>query len=103
MEPRSGRAKRRRRGRRRTDPLSGSGWAAAFSGQDSRQSLDHFQWDNPTLKINWALDRPLPWRSPGAVGAGTVHFGVDLDGFVDFAADLSVGRRRSIHSCCSAR
>ena len=25
-------------------------------------------------------------------GAGTVHFGVDLDGFVDFAADLSVGR-----------
>ena len=57
------------------------------------QGLDHFQWDNPTLKINWALDRPLNWRSSGAVGAGTVHFGVDLDGFVDFAADLSVGRR----------
>jgi phytoene dehydrogenase-like protein len=57
------------------------------------EGLDRFQWDNPTLKINWALDRPLDWRSPGAVGAGTVHFGVDLDGFVDFAADLSVGRQ----------
>jgi phytoene dehydrogenase-like protein len=56
-------------------------------------SLDRFQWDNSTLKINWALDRPLRWRSPGAVGAGTVHFGTDLDGLVDFAADLTVGRR----------
>ena len=28
----------------------------------------------------------------GGTGAGTVHFGTDLDGFVDFAADLSVGR-----------
>ena len=61
---------------------------AGFSG-----NLERFQWDNPTLKINWALDRPLAWRSPGAVGAGTVHYGVDLDGFVDFAASLSVGRQ----------
>ena len=57
------------------------------------KNLDRFQWDNPTLKINWAFSRPLPWRSAGAVGAGTVHFGTDLDGFVDFAADLSVGRQ----------
>ncbi len=54
--------------------------------------LDRFQWDNPTLKLNWALDRPVGWRAPGAVGAGTVHLGTDLDGFVDFSADLSVGR-----------
>ena len=54
--------------------------------------LDRFQWDNPTLKINWALRRRLAWRSAGPVGAGTVHFGTDLDGFVDFAADLSIGR-----------
>jgi phytoene dehydrogenase-like protein len=55
--------------------------------------LDRFHWDNSTLKINWALDRPLRWRSAGAVGAGTVHLGTDLDGLVDFAADLTVGRR----------
>lgn len=56
-------------------------------------SLDRFQWAKSTLKINWALNRPLRWRSPGVVGAGTVHFGPDLDGLVDFAADLTVGRR----------
>jgi phytoene dehydrogenase-like protein len=56
------------------------------------RDLDRFQWDNPTIKVNWALDRPVPWRLDGAAGAGTVHLGVDTDGFVDFAADLSVGR-----------
>jgi len=56
------------------------------------RDLDRFQWDNPTVKVNWALDRPVPWRSEDARSAGTVHLGVDLDGFVDFAADLSVRR-----------
>jgi phytoene dehydrogenase-like protein len=54
--------------------------------------LERFQWDNPTIKVNWALSRPMPWTAPGAHGAGTVHLGVDVDGFVDMAADLSVGR-----------
>ncbi len=57
-----------------------------------RRSLDRFQWDNPTLKIDWALRTPVPWRAAGAHGAGTVHIGVDVNGFVDMAADLSVGR-----------
>jgi phytoene dehydrogenase-like protein len=57
-----------------------------------RADVDRFQWDNPTLKVNWALDAPVPWLARGARGAGTVHFGVDVDGFVDTAADLSVGR-----------
>lgn len=34
----------------------------------------------------------MPWLAEKARGAGTVHLGVDTDGFVDFAADLSVGR-----------
>ena len=55
-------------------------------------ALDRFQWDTSVLKINWALSGPVPWRADGARGAGTVHVGVDLDGFVDTAADLTVGR-----------
>jgi phytoene dehydrogenase-like protein len=54
--------------------------------------LGRFEWDPPTLKLNWALREPVPWLAKEAGGAGTVHLGVDLDGFVDFAADLSVGR-----------
>ncbi|GEN79058.1 phytoene desaturase family protein [Actinotalea fermentans] len=53
--------------------------------------LEAFAWDHPTLKVNWALDGPVPWRAPGAGRAGTVHLGVDLDGFVRVAADLAVG------------
>jgi phytoene dehydrogenase-like protein len=55
-------------------------------------SLSRFQWDNPTLKLNWALREPVPWTAFGARRAGTVHLGVDVDGFVDHAADLSIGR-----------
>jgi phytoene dehydrogenase-like protein len=54
--------------------------------------LTRFQWDHPTLKLNWALRGPVPWLAKESAGAGTVHLGVDLDGFVDVAADLSVGR-----------
>jgi phytoene dehydrogenase-like protein len=57
-----------------------------------RRDLDRFQWDHPTFKVNWAVGRPIPWTAEGARGAGTVHLGVDLDGFVDMAADLSTGR-----------
>jgi phytoene dehydrogenase-like protein len=57
-----------------------------------RRNLERFQWDHATVKLNWALDSPVPWAAKGAHGAGTVHLGVDIDGFVDFAADLSVGR-----------
>lgn len=55
-------------------------------------ALDRFHWDNPTLKLNWALKEPVPWTASGAHGAGTVHLGVDEDGLVDFAADLSTQR-----------
>jgi phytoene dehydrogenase-like protein len=55
-------------------------------------NLDRFQWDDPTIKVNWALDQPVPWRAAEARGAGTVHVGVDMDGFVDFSADLSTKR-----------
>ena len=51
-----------------------------------------FDWDDSTLKVNWALDGPIPWTAADARGAGTVHLGVDDDGLVDVAADLSVGR-----------
>ena len=57
-----------------------------------QRDLSRFHWDNSTLKLNWALSGPISWRSAPAARAGTVHLGVDNDGFVDFAADLSVGR-----------
>jgi phytoene dehydrogenase-like protein len=57
-----------------------------------RHDLEKFQWDSSTLKLNWALSGSVPWKSEATKSAGTVHLGVDVDGFVDFAGDLTVGR-----------
>ena len=80
----------RRRGRARALPRPGR--PQHLPAAVRAATCDRFQWDNPTLKVNWALDRPLPWRAEAARGAGTVHLGADSDGLVDVAADLSVGR-----------
>ncbi len=54
--------------------------------------LRRFDWDDATIKIDWALDRPIPWTAPEARRAGTVHLGVDEDGLVVADADLGRGR-----------
>ncbi|MGH3716481.1 MAG: phytoene desaturase family protein, partial [Micromonosporaceae bacterium] len=55
------------------------------------EDLDAFRYDHPTLKVDWALSEPVPWRDPATAGAGTVHLGGDLDGLTRYAADLAVG------------
>jgi phytoene dehydrogenase-like protein len=52
-------------------------------------SLEHFVWDTPVLKVNYALNAPVPWRSRNLAGAGTVHLGADHDGLVRWMADLN--------------
>ncbi len=54
--------------------------------------LDNFQWDASTLKVDWALSAPVPWKAREAAAAGTVHLGVDMDGLTDYAADLCTRR-----------
>jgi phytoene dehydrogenase-like protein len=54
--------------------------------------LGRFQWDSPTLKVNWALSGRIPWTAPGARDAGTVHLGVDLNGLTFYAASLAAQR-----------
>lgn len=39
-----------------------------------------FEWDLPTVKVNWALREPVPWQARDAASAGTVHLGCDLPG-----------------------
>ncbi|GAA1094636.1 phytoene dehydrogenase-like protein [Pseudonocardia antarctica] len=54
--------------------------------------LARFDWDFSTVKLDWALDGPVPWTAPGARSAGTVHLGADVDGLRRYAADLTAGR-----------
>jgi phytoene dehydrogenase-like protein len=57
-----------------------------------RADLRRHSPDLATIKINWALDAPVPWTAPGARLAGTVHVGGDLDMLADQAHELAVGR-----------
>lgn len=56
------------------------------------EDLGRFQWDSPTMKLNWALSRPVPWIPAEARGAGTVHLGVDMAGLTFYAACLASRR-----------
>ncbi|MFQ6171607.1 phytoene desaturase family protein [Oryzobacter sp. R7] len=58
-----------------------------------RDRISRFEWDPSTVKVSWALDGPVPWSAEGARRAGTVHLGVDVDGFVTASAALSTGKR----------
>lgn len=53
------------------------------------ESMRHFVWDTPVLKVNYALDAPVPWRSKSLNDVGTVHLGADRDGLVRWMADLN--------------
>ncbi|HEY5197789.1 MAG TPA: NAD(P)/FAD-dependent oxidoreductase [Solirubrobacteraceae bacterium] len=48
----------------------------AIGGRYAR-SLGRYRYGPSTLKVDWALDGPIPWTSPIARQAGTVHVGGD--------------------------
>ncbi|MEU0787700.1 NAD(P)/FAD-dependent oxidoreductase [Streptomyces sp. NPDC006173] len=54
--------------------------------------LKKFQWDFATFKVDWALNGPVPWTSPEAAQAGTVHLADGVDGLTRFAAQIAMGR-----------
>ncbi|MBA3524749.1 MAG: NAD(P)/FAD-dependent oxidoreductase, partial [Geodermatophilaceae bacterium] len=55
------------------------------------RDLEAFQWDNGTVKVDWALSTPVPWTQPEVRGSGTVHLGADLDGLTRYGASLAMG------------
>jgi phytoene dehydrogenase-like protein len=44
-----------------------------------RLQLERFRYGLGTFKLDWALDGPIPWRSPEAYQAATVHLGGTLE------------------------
>jgi phytoene dehydrogenase-like protein len=54
--------------------------------------LDNFEWDDSTIKIDWALSEPVAWTAPDARLAGTIHIGPDVDGLAGISNDLACGR-----------
>ncbi len=44
-----------------------------------RRQLERFQYGLGTFKVDWALERPIPWRAPEANRTATLHLGGTLD------------------------
>ncbi|MEO5876058.1 MAG: NAD(P)/FAD-dependent oxidoreductase [Streptosporangiaceae bacterium] len=57
-----------------------------------REDLRRFQWDFATFKVDWALSGPIPWSSPEASRAGTVHLAENMNALTDFTAQLVTGQ-----------
>ncbi|HEX3593010.1 MAG TPA: NAD(P)/FAD-dependent oxidoreductase [Pseudonocardiaceae bacterium] len=48
-----------------------------------------FRWDDATVKVDWALSGPIPWRNPAAGRAGTVHLDGDVAGLAAYGGELA--------------
>jgi phytoene dehydrogenase-like protein len=59
--------------------------------ETTRRGLDRFQWDNSTVKLDFALSGPVPWTAPGTERAGTVHVADSVDALTETTAQLSCG------------
>jgi phytoene dehydrogenase-like protein len=47
--------------------------------QRYRRRLERWRYGPGAFKLDYALDRPIPWRAPEVAGAGTVHIGGTLE------------------------
>ena len=52
-------------------------------------ALDRFQRGWATVKVDWALRAPIPWRDPQVGAAGTVHLADSIDERAVTAAEIS--------------
>jgi phytoene dehydrogenase-like protein len=55
------------------------------------QDLTRFQFDNATVKVDWALAGPVPWTADAARRAGTVHLADSIDDLTMSTAQLACG------------
>lgn len=56
----------------------------------TRDNMARFQLDPSTVKVDWALDRPVPWTSPPEAMPGTVHIADSTDQLVSSLQQLDV-------------
>ncbi len=61
-------------------------------GRIRRYQARRFRYGPGVFKLDWALDGPIPWRSPEIARAGTVHLGGRLDELVASEAAVAAGR-----------
>jgi phytoene dehydrogenase-like protein len=56
------------------------------------ERLGHLHLDNSTIKVDWALDKPIPWAAAEAGRAGTIHIADGVDALTEVTSGLAQGR-----------
>lgn len=56
-----------------------------------RLGLRRFRYDYSTIKLDWALSGAIPWSSPEARRAGTIHVGDSLDFLSEATSSIEKG------------
>jgi phytoene dehydrogenase-like protein len=59
------------------------------------ERLRRYRYGPGIFKMDWALDGPIPWKSPECEGAGTVHLGGSLPEIVRSEQEVWEGRTSS--------
>ena len=65
--------------------------------------MGRFEWDPSTVKVDWALDGPVPWDGAPEQSPGTVHIADSLDGMTLSGSQVAAGLVPESRSCSSAR
>jgi len=53
--------------------------------------LRSFEWDPSTVKVDWAMDGPVPWRYQPELAPGTVHLAESMDDITLATGQISAG------------
>lgn len=53
--------------------------------------IRRFEWDPATVKVDWVLDRPVPWADEATRDAATVHLVESLDWLAECETQLGAG------------
>jgi phytoene dehydrogenase-like protein len=54
-----------------------------------RTKMARFEWDPGTIKVDWALNGPIPWSTPTQAAPGTVHLAETVDELTRGTSQLS--------------
>ena len=60
--------------------------------RDFRRRLGKYRYGPGAFKVDWALDRPIPWRAPECFDAATVHVGGTLGEIAESERNAWTGR-----------
>jgi len=56
-----------------------------------RRQMRAFQFDPGTVKVDWALNGPVPWRDPPVTAPGTVHLTGSVDDLSQWMTQINSG------------